>query len=146
MEKTKPNFQIDYNNFKNSGEIQNFINKQLWVAGGTINSNANNPVTNTIKWGGQSRFLLGFNFFAQNITQHTVSIILNQETIDDSVPLIFLCPNGGGGNIKFQQYFERIRPLSGSDTLIFTFNSTIAEPINYGVYMTRDWNSYYVRT
>lgn len=140
-----PKFEIDYNNFKNSTEIQAFINKQLWCAGGTINSTVGSPTPNKIQWGGQSRFLAGFAFFASNIQAHQVVITLNQETIIDNVPLIFLCPNGGGGNIKFQQYFEFIRPLSGSDTLIFTFTSTVSEPINYGVYMTRAYNKYYTR-
>lgn len=138
----KPGFQIDYNDFSNAGKIQNFINKQLWVAGGSVNTNAGNTVQTRVQWGGQSRFLVGFNFYANNPLSHTISIILNQETIIDALPLVFLQPLA---NIRFIQYFEYIRPLSGSDTLIYNITSTVSEAVNYGVYMTRDWNKYYVR-
>jgi hypothetical protein len=138
----RPNFEIDYNDWKNTDEIQKFINKQLWVAGGLINTNTTNVVNTTVKWGGQSRFLCGFNFYANNPTAHTLSIVLNQETILDSIPLIFMQPLG---NLRFIQYFEFIRPLSGSDVLIFSLASTVAETVNYGVYMTRAYNKYYTR-
>lgn len=138
----RPGFEIDYNNFKNTAEIQQFINKQLWVAGGSINTAVGQVVNTTVKWGGQSRFLCGFNFYANNPTAHTLSIVLNQETILDSVPLIFMQPLG---NLRFIQYFEFIRPLSGSDVLIFSLTSTIAESVGYGVYMTRAYNKYYTR-
>jgi hypothetical protein len=145
MERNKmPKFEIDYNNFQNTAEIQKFINKQLWVAGGFFNSVANDTVINTVKWGGQSRFLSGFNFVAQNSTAHNLSVVLNQETIIDNVNLSFLIPNFSG-NFRFQQYFEFIRPLSGADTLIFSLTSTVAERIDYGVYMTRAYNKYYTR-
>lgn len=140
-----PKFEIDYNNFKNATEIQDFINKQLWCAGGSQQTQANAVTTVKAQWGGQSRFLAGFTFFAQNIFQHTLSVVLNQETIIDQVPLTFLCPNGAFGNIKFQQYFEFIRPLSGSDTMVFSFNSTISETVYWGIYMTRAYNRYYTR-
>lgn len=140
-----PKFEIDYNNFQNSTQIQEFINKQLWCAGGSQITQANAVTTVKAQWGGQSRFLAGFNFFAQNIFNHTVSVVLNQETIIDKVPMTFLCPNGGFGNIKFQQYFEFIRPLSGSDTMVFSFDSTIAEPVYWSIYMTRAYNRYYTR-
>lgn len=140
-----PKFEIDYNNFQNSADIQKFINKQLWVAGGTYNSAAGTTTTTTVKWGGQSRFLCGFNFYANNPANHAISIILNQETIIDSVPMSFLVPNGAFGNIKFLQYFEFIRPLSGSDVLIFSDVATVAEQVLYGVYMTRAYNKYYTR-
>ena len=145
MERNKPQnpkFEIDYNNFANSKNIQQFINKQLWVAGATFNSDTVGTVQTTVKWGGQSRFLSFFNFYANNPTAHTLSVILNQETIIDSVPLIFLQPLG---NLRFIQYFEFIRPLSGSDVLIFATTSTVAEAIGYGVYMTRGYNKYYTR-
>lgn len=140
--KNKPNFQIDYNNFGNMEQIQAFINKQIWVTGSTFNSNAGNSVTEKVEWGGQSRFLLGFNFYANNPTAHQISINLNQELMIENTPLIFLQPLG---NLRFIQYFEFIRPLSGSDTLTFTVNSTVSESIGYGVYMTREYNKYYVR-
>jgi hypothetical protein len=63
----------------------------------------------------------------------------------DSVPLTFLTPNGAFGNIKFQQYFEFIRPLSGSDVMIFSLTSTVSEPVSYALYMTRAYNKYYAR-
>lgn len=141
--KQNPQFQIDYNNFKNATEIQDFINKQLWVAGGTYNSDTAQVTTTTVKWGGQSRFLCGFNFYCNNPANHTISIILNNEKVIDSVPLIFLQPLG---NLRFIQYFEFIRPLSGSDTLVFSDVATIAEPVGYGVYMTRAYNPYYTRS
>lgn len=140
--KNKPNFQIDYNNFSNMEQIQAFINKQIWVTGSTFNSNAGNTITEKVEWGGQSRFLLGFNFYANNPTAHQISINLNQELMIENTPLIFLQPLG---NLRFIQYFEFIRPLSGSDTLTFTVNSTVSESIGYGVYMTREYNKYYVR-
>lgn len=140
-----PRFQIDYNNFTNTEQIQKFINKQLWCAGGSQQTQANAITTVKVQWGGQSRFLAGFAFFAQNIFNHVLSVQLNQETIIDKVPLTFLCPNGAFGNIKFQQYFEFIRPLSGSDTMVFSFDSTIAEPVYWGIYMTRAYNKYYTR-
>lgn len=138
----KPKFQIDYNNFSNMEQIQAFINKQLWVTGSTFNSNAGNTVTEKVEWGGQSRFLLGFNFYANNPTAHQISINLNQELMIENTPLVFLQPLA---NLRFIQYFEFIRPLSGSDTLTFTVNSTVSESIGYGVYMTREYNKYYVR-
>lgn len=138
----RPKFQVDYNNFANMGDIQNFINKQLWVTGSTFQSQAGNTITTKVNWGGQSRFLLGFNFYANNPTAHQLTINLNQELIVENTPLIFFQPLG---NLRFIQYFEFIRPLSGSDTLTFTVNSTVAEDIGYGVYMTRDYNRYYVR-
>lgn len=141
----KPKFEIDYNNWSNATQIQNFINKQLWCAGGSQQTQANAITTVKAEWGGQSRFLAGFAFYADNIFQHTISINLNQETIIDKVPLTFLCPNGAFGNIKFQQYYEFIRPLSGSDTLTFAFDSTIAEPVRWAIYMTRAYNKYYTR-
>lgn len=145
MDKTRtPKFEIDYNNWQNTAEIQKFINKQLWIAGGNFNTTANDTVTTTVKWGGQSRFLAGFNFSAQNIGSHTISIVLNQETIVDNLNLQFLVPNVFG-NIRFLQYFELIRPLSGADTLIFSVTSLVSEQIVYGVYMTRAYNKYYTR-
>lgn len=123
-------------------QIQAFTNKQIWVTGSTFNSNAGNTVTEKVEWGGQSRFLLGFNFYANNPTAHQISITLNQELMIENTPLIFLQPLG---NLRFIQYFEFIRPLSGSDTLTFTVNSTVSESIGYGVYMTREYNKYYVR-
>lgn len=138
----KPKFEIDYNNFKNSTDIQKFINKQLWVAGGSFNSDTTQVVNETVKWGGQSRFLVGFNFFCNNPGSHIITITLNQEKVIDSVPLIFLQPLG---NLRFLQYFEFIRPLSGSDVLIFSDTSTVAESVSYGIYMTRAYNKYYVR-
>ena len=141
----RPKFEIDYNDFSNSSWIQNFTLKQLWVAGGSVNTQIGNTPPQTIKWGGQSRFLAGFNFSCNNPNLHTISITLNQELIIDSVPLTLLFPSGAFGNIKFQQYFEFIRPLSGSDTMIFSFTSTIAESIGYGIYMTRAYNKYYSR-
>ena len=137
-----PKFEIDYNNFKNATEVQDFINKQLWVAGGSYNSDTAQVTNTTVKWGGQSRFLAGFNFFCNNPQSHTISIILNNEKVIDSVPLIFLQPLG---NIRFIQYFEFIRPLSGSDTLVFSDVSTVSESVGYGVYMTRSYNKYYTR-
>lgn len=141
----KPGFEIDYNNFKNQTEIQNFVNKQLWCAGGSQLTQANQVTSVQAKWGGQSRFLAGFAFYANNPFNHTVSVVLNQETIIDQVPMAFLNPNGAFGNIKFQQYFEFIRPLSGSDVMIFSFNSTISEQVYWGIYMTRAYNRYYTR-
>lgn len=140
-----PKFEIDYNNFKNVTQIQDFINKQLWCAGGSQLTQANAVTTTQAKWGGQSRFLAGFSFYANNPFNHTISVTLNQEVIIDQVPLAFLIPSGAFGNIKFQQYFEFIRPLSGSDTLIFSFNSTISEQVYWGIYMTRAYNRYYTR-
>lgn len=138
----RPGFEIDYNNFKNSDQIQRFINKQLWVAGGSYNSDTTQVVNTTVKWGGQSRFLAGFNFFCNNPQAHTITITLNNEKVIDTVPLIFLQPLG---NLRFLQYFEFIRPLSGSDVLIFSDVSTVSESVGYGVYMTRAYNKYYVR-
>lgn len=137
-----PKFEIDYNNFSNTGDIQKYINKQLWVAGGNFNTNTGNTVTNNVKWGGQSRFLCGFNFWANNPNQHTISIVLNQEVIIDQVPLVFFYPLG---NIRFQQYYEFIRPLSGADTMVISATSTVSENIQYGIYMTRAYNRYYAR-
>lgn len=143
MEKPKtPKFQIDYNNFGNAAFVQNFIQRQLWCAGGRYITDTNSNVNTPVKWGGQSRFLCGFNFYANNPTAHTVSVILNQETIIDSVPMIFLQPLG---NLRFIQYFEFIRPLSGSDVMVFNTVSTVAEEVGYSLYMTRDYNRYYVR-
>lgn len=141
----QPKFQIDYNNFKNQTEIQDFINKQLWATGGDINTSAGNTVSTTVKWGGQSRFLIGFNFYAFNPDQHLLSLVLNNETMIDSVPLNFFVPNGFNGNIQFYQYFEFIRPLSGSDTMVISLNSAISEQVGYGIYMTRAYNRYYAR-
>lgn len=141
----RPKFEIDYNDFKNQAQIQQFINKQLWMAGGQIQTAVGTTTTTTVKWGGQSRFLAGFNFYSNNPNLHSVSVILNQETIIDNVPLPFLSPNGAFGNMKFQQYFEFIRPLSGSDVMIFSINSQIAEQVSYGIYMTRAYNRYYTR-
>jgi hypothetical protein len=141
----RPNFEIDYNDFKNSADIQKFINRQLWVAGGSVLTDTANVVNQTVKWGGQSRFLCGFNFFMNNPQAHIITITLNQEKIIDSVPISALFPSGAFGNIKFQQYFEFIRPLSGSDVMIFSLTSTIAESISYGIYMTRAYNRYYTR-
>lgn len=138
----RPGFEIDYNNFQNSEDIQRFINKQLWVAGGNFNTDTAQVVNTTVKWGGQSRFLCGFNFFCNNPQAHTLTITLNQEKVIDSVPMIFLQPLG---NLRFIQYFEFIRPLSGADVLIFSTTSTIAENVGYGVYMTRAYNKYYTR-
>lgn len=138
----RPGFEIDYNNFQNSEDIQRFINKQLWVAGGNFNTDTAQVVNTTVKWGGQSRFLCGFNFFCNNPQAHTITITLNQEKVIDSVPMIFLQPLG---NLRFIQYFEFIRPLSGADVLIFSTTSTIAENVGYGVYMTRAYNKYYTR-
>ena len=101
-----PKFEIDYNDFKNTDQIQKFINRQLWSTGANYNTNSGATVTSNVKWGGQSRFLAGFNFF-NNPTAHSLSIVLNQETIIDNVPLIFLQPLG---NLRFIQYFEFIRP------------------------------------
>ena len=140
----KPPFEIDYNNFSNTGDIQKFINRQLWTNGGTITTAAGNTVTTTVKWGGQSRFLVGFNFTCFNPTSHTLTVILNQETVIDNMNIGFLTSTIGG-NQKFLQYFEFIRPLSGADTLIFSVNSTVSESLYYGVYMTRAYNRYYVR-
>ena len=92
-----------------------------------------------------STFLAGFSFYANNPFNHTISVTLNQEVIIDQVPLAFLIPSGAFGNIKFQQYFEFIRPLSGSDVMIFSFNSTISEQVYWGIYMTRAYNRYYTR-
>lgn len=142
LKRNMPKFEIDYNNFKNATEIQDFINKQLWVAGGNFNTDTAQTVTTEVKWGGQSRFLAGFNFFCNNPQAHTLSIVLNNEIVIDKVPLIFLQPLG---NIRFIQYFEFIRPLSGSDTLVFSTTSTIAENVQFGVYMTRAYNKYYTR-
>ncbi len=138
----QPRFEIDYNNFTNATQIQNFINKQLWVSGGRFNSDTAQTVTTTVKWGGQSRFLAGFNFFCNNPQSHVLTITLNNEKVIDSAPLVFLQPLG---NIRFIQYFEFIRPLSGSDVLVFSTVSTVAEEIQFGVYMTRAYNKYYTR-
>lgn len=138
----KPKFEIDYNDFANSPDIQKFINKQLWIAGGSYNSDMTQVVPTTVKWGGQSRFLLGFNFFCNNPQSHIITVTLNQEKIIDSVPLLFLQPLT---NLRFIQYFEFIRPLSGSDVLIFSDTATVSESVSYGVYMTRAYNRYYVR-
>jgi hypothetical protein len=138
----EPKFGIDQNDFKDATFTQRFINKQLWASGGSYQTNATSAVQTPVKWGGQSRWLCGFNFYANNPTNHTISIILNQETIIDSVPLVFLMPLG---NIRFIQYFEFIRPLSGSDTLVYNTISTTAETVSYGVYMTRAYNKYYSR-
>lgn len=138
----RPKFQVDYNNFQNMADIQNFINKQLWVTGSQFNTNAGQTTTTKVQWGGQSRFLLGFNFFCNNPQAHQLTVNLNQELLIENTPLIFLQPLG---NLRFIQYFEFIRPLSGSDTLTFTVNSTVSETIGYGVYMTRSYNKYYVR-
>lgn len=123
-------------------DINKFINKQLWVTGSSFMSNNGTQVNETVKWGGQSRFLIGFNFMADNPAQHSISINLNQELIIENTTLAFLTPMY---NIRFIQYFEFIRPLSGSDTLTFHVNSTISERIYYSVYMTRSYNRYYVR-
>lgn len=139
---SKPKFQIDYNNFGNMDDIQAFINKQLWVTGSNFNTNAGQPVNEQVKWGGQSRFLLGFNFYCNNPNAHSLTVNLNQELMIENTPLIFLQPLG---NLRFIQYFEFIRPLSGSDTLTFTLTSTVSENVGYGVYMTRAYNKYYVR-
>ena len=136
----KPNFQIDYNNFKNATQIQDFINKQLWVAGGSYTSQVGTS-NNTVKWGGQSRFFCGLIFFANNPQSHVITVTLNNEKVIDSLPLVFLYPLG---NIKFMQYYEFIRPLSGSDTLIFTDTATVSEEVQYGIYMTRAYNRRYV--
>lgn len=145
MDKTKkPAFEIDYNNFSNTGAIQKFINKQLWTNGGLIVTQANNTTTTTVKWGGQSRFLIGFNFWANNPSSHTLTVVLNQETVIDNVNIAFLT-SSFLGNQKFLQYFEFIRPLSGADTLIFSVNSDVSENLYYSVYMTRAYNRYYVR-
>jgi hypothetical protein len=141
----RPKFEIDYNNFENTADIQKFINRQLWVAGGSFNTDTAQVVNNTVKWGGQSRFLCGFAFICNNPQAHILTITLNQEKIVDSLPLTFLFPSGGFGNIKFQQYFEFIRPLSGSDVMIFSVTSTISEKIDFGIYMTRAYNPYYTR-
>lgn len=138
----KPRFEIDYNNWQNSTEIQKFINKQLWVAGGSFNTDTTQVVNTTVKWGGQSRFLAGFNFYANNPSAHNITVTLNQEKVIDSLPLIFLQPLG---NLRFIQYFEFIRPLSGADVLIFSVTSTVAESVGFGIYMTRAYNKYYVR-
>lgn len=138
----KPKFEINYNNYGNIKDIQGFINKQLWVAGGRFNSDTAQVVETTVKWGGQSRFLAGFNFFCNNPGSHIITITLNQEKVIDSVPLVFLQPLT---NLRFIQYFEFIRPLSGSDVLIFSTTSTVAESVSYGIYMTRAYNKYYVR-
>lgn len=138
----KPKFEIDYNDFSNTDWIKDFINKQLWMTGGSIQTSAG-AVTNTkIQWGGQSRFLCGFNLYANNPTAHTISITLNQETIIDNSPLVFLQPLG---NIRFIQYFEFIRPMSGNDNMVFSINSTVAEAVGYSIYMTRSYNRYYSR-
>lgn len=138
----KPGFEIDYNNFSNSNNIQKFTNKQLWATGSKFNTNNGSTVTESVKWGGQSRFLCGFNFYCATPAAHTISIVLNQETIIDKVPLMFFQPTI---NQRFLQYFEFIRPLSGSDTLVFSVASTASEAISYGVYMTRAYNRYYQR-
>lgn len=143
--RNQPKFEIDYNNWKNVTQIQDFINKQLWCAGGSQQTQTGQVTTTQAKWGGQSRFLAGFNFYANNPFNHVISVTLNQEVIIDKVPLPFLNPNGAFGNIKFQQYFEFIRPLSGSDTMIFSFDSTISEQVYWGIYMTRAYNRYYTR-
>jgi hypothetical protein len=137
-----PKFEIDYNDFKNTDQIQKFINRQLWSTGANYNTNSGATVTSNVKWGGQSRFLAGFNFFANNPTAHSLSIVLNQETIIDNVPLIFLQPLG---NLRFIQYFEFIRPLSGADTMVISTTSTTSETVYYNLYMTRAYNKYYVR-
>jgi len=145
MEKNKtPKFEIDYNNFSNTAEIQKFINRQLWVSGGSFNTDTANVVNTTVKWGGQSRFLCGFNFVCNNPTAHTITITLNQEKLIDSLPISLLTANVFG-NLKFLQYFEFIRPLSGSDVMIFSVTSTVAESVGFGVYMTRAYNRYYTR-
>lgn len=135
-----PNFQIDYNDFKNATQIQNFINKQLWLNGNSYTSQVGTTNTN-VKWGGQSRFLCGFIFFSANPNAHQISITLNNEKMIDSANMVFLYPLG---NIKFMQYYEFIRPLSGSDTLVVTDVSTVSEQVDFGLYMTRAYNKRYV--
>lgn len=139
---SRPKFQIDYNDYGNIDDIQKFINKQLWVTGSQFNANAGQTTTTKVQWGGQSRFLCGFNFFCNNPTAHQLTVNLNQELVIENTPLIFFQPLG---NLRFIQYFEFIRPLSGSDTLTFTVASTVSESIGYGVYMTRAYNKYYTR-
>ena len=141
----RPKFEIDYNNFSNSNQIQAFINKQLWTAGGMIQTNAGAQVDTSVKWGGQSRFLVGINFQCFNPFSHTLSLVINQEKIIDSANLSFFTPTAAAGNYKFQQYFEFIRPLSGSDTVVISLNSTLSEQVYYNFYMIREYNQYYVR-
>lgn len=138
----KPKFEIDYNNFSNMADINKFINKQLWVTGSSFQTNNGNQVNETVKWGGQSRFLIGFNFLTNDPSQHTISINLNQELVIENTNLAFLTPMF---NIRFIQYYEFIRPLSGSDTLTFHVNSLVSDRIYYSVYMTRSYNRYYAR-
>jgi hypothetical protein len=137
-----PKFGIDQTNFNNSADIQNFILQQLWVTGGKILTSVGTTTTQKIQWGGQSRWHIGVNFFCNTPTAHILSYELNQEKIFDSVPLIFMFPLG---NIRFMQYYEFIRPLSGSDTLTVSLTSTVAEDVFYSIYMTREYNKYYVR-
>lgn len=139
----KPKFEINYNNFANTAQIQEFINKQLWTMGSEFNSVANGSADESVKWGGQSRFLCGFNFYAATPSAHRVSITLNNEKMIENVPLVFLQPNL---NLRFIQYYEFIRPLSGSDTMVINLKSTVAEAVSYTLYMTRSYNQYYQRT
>lgn len=107
------------------GELRDFIKLQKRCKGYDIQTTVNTTTYEKLVISGNAKILLGFNLSTKiadiaNLSSHSATLTVNNETIFENINLQFLNPNY---NWKEQEYFPFPRPLSGSDDVTLAIKS-----------------------
>lgn len=115
--------------------IQNYIKAQIYFKGFSYAVVVGNNST-TLTLGGSCRFLYGIQLWMSNANiaqDDTFSLNINNEQIFDTILWRAFNPAACGG-LPNTQFFPVPRPLSGSDTVQFSWTAAVGAKTIYPIF------------
>lgn len=120
-------------NLNNQESVQDYNKSQIYIKGFSIgvSTGINNSVGN-IQLGGAAKRLYGLVIYL-DVTKladaDTFSLSINNESIINNTIWYAFYPSVQYGNMKPQMYFPMPRPLSGSDSVEFSWTAVSAKTV-----------------
>jgi hypothetical protein len=128
--RTQGPYQSDFD--PNMADIQEFINNQVYVRGGSMQTPAGTDQSFPITLDGTARFLWGVTFYSDDFLD-LVTLVLNRENIIQETPVVFFTPDI---NVKFGVFYPLPRPLNGADTMAIEITSQTSHNFAYALYLS----------
>lgn len=126
-----PGSQLGYS----LGQMRDFVKSQKRSKGFDIQTTANGTIDFPLEISGDGKFFLGLNVanavFA-NMFNHSFKLMFNEEQLFANCNGVYLCPQLNPN--KDMEFFPYPRPMSGSDNVVLSITSNIAEKIFVNTY------------
>lgn len=119
---------VNPKNFSSTASLQNYIRSQIYVKGYNINvAMGGNANIGDIVFGGQAKFLYGFVIYNSVVGFDTFSLTINNEVIvTDALQAAYDPRTNARG---FDMYFPMPRPLTGADSVQFSYTADAAKAV-----------------